>query len=105
MIEREQGNVAIEESEMRLPSMAAVVLAIVCVADGRADPPDKPPLGSADFVPTPDRPMGWRGDGNGRFPAADPPLAWGRLSKAVNELGARRGSPGPTTRASPCPKA
>ena len=30
--------------------------------------------------------MGWRGDGTGKYPAADPPLHWGRVSKAVKGL-------------------
>ncbi|MCY3018738.1 MAG: hypothetical protein NTW87_06880 [Planctomycetota bacterium] len=27
--------------------------------------------------------MGWRGDGTGRYPGADPPTTWGRVSQAV----------------------
>ena len=30
--------------------------------------------------------MGWRGDGTGKFPAANPPVVWGRVSKAVRGL-------------------
>jgi len=30
--------------------------------------------------------QGWRGDGSGKYPNADPPLSWGRISKAVNGL-------------------
>ena len=30
--------------------------------------------------------MGWRGDGTGKFPNADPPIHWGRVSKAVKAL-------------------
>src|SRR5436305_10767958 len=30
--------------------------------------------------------IGWRGDGTGRFPNADPPLTWGRVSTAVKSL-------------------
>lgn len=33
----------------------------------------EPPMGSADFVPTPDRPVGFRGDGSGIYPGATPP--------------------------------
>jgi len=29
---------------------------------------------------------GWRGDGTGKFPAAEPPTVWGRTSKAVKGL-------------------
>jgi len=32
------------------------------------------------------RPMGWRGDGTGKYPQADPPVTWGRVSKAVKGL-------------------
>ena len=31
------------------------------------------PLGHSDFVPSPERPVGWRGDGTGCFPGANPP--------------------------------
>ena len=34
-------------------------------------------LGAADFRPSAEQPVGWRGDGTGRFPDAAPPLAWG----------------------------
>ena len=30
--------------------------------------------------------VGWRGDGTGRFPKADPPLHWGRISKTMKGL-------------------
>lgn len=35
------------------------------------------PLGGPAFVPSPQHPAGWRGDGTGLFPGATPPLAWG----------------------------
>jgi outer membrane protein assembly factor BamB len=34
------------------------------------------PLGHKDFVPTPEHPVGWRGDGTGVFPGATPPTQW-----------------------------
>lgn len=34
------------------------------------------PLGHADFKPTPERPIGWRGDGSGVFPGATPVTEW-----------------------------
>src|SRR5436190_23973161 len=37
-----------------------------------------PQLGSPEFVPSPERPVGWRGDGSGRFPGATPPTKWER---------------------------
>src|SRR5439155_743464 len=35
-------------------------------------------LGSPEFRPTADRPIGWRGDWTGRFPGAQPPTTWSR---------------------------
>ena len=39
---------------------------------------DKAPLGSPDFYPSAERPVGWRGDGTGRYPGATPPVTWSR---------------------------
>ena len=33
-------------------------------------------LGSAEFRPSPEKPVGWRGDGSGHFPGATPPTSW-----------------------------
>ncbi len=35
-------------------------------------------LGSPQFKASPDKPVGWRGDGSGRFPGALPPTIWDR---------------------------
>ena len=35
-----------------------------------------PPLGDKNFYPSPDRPVGFRGDGNGYFPGATPVSEW-----------------------------
>src|SRR5258708_28730780 len=35
-------------------------------------------LGSPDFQPTPEQPLGWRGDGTGHYPGAMPPTTWSR---------------------------
>lgn len=37
-------------------------------------------LGSAEYVPSPARPFGWRGDGSGCFPGATPPTHWSATS-------------------------
>ena len=42
-----------------------------------------PLLGSPDFQPSPDRPVGWRGDWTGRFPGATPPVQWSRRVKGI----------------------
>ena len=51
---------------MKLSVPQAVLL--VAVAAGAAEPP----LGSRDFYPSTERPIGFRGDGNGAFPGATP---------------------------------
>ncbi|HUR44407.1 MAG TPA: PQQ-binding-like beta-propeller repeat protein [Candidatus Saccharimonadales bacterium] len=40
-------------------------------------------LGSPGYKPTPEHPVGWRGDWTGRFPGATPPLEWSRRVKAI----------------------
>lgn len=41
------------------------------------------PLGHKDFVPSPQHPVGWRGDGTGVFPGATPPTSWDSSGKGV----------------------
>ena len=38
------------------------------------------PLGSTKFAPSSDHPIGWRGDGTGRYPGATPPTSWERTT-------------------------
>lgn len=47
-------------------------------------------------------PTGWRGDGTGQYPAADPPLHWSRISTAVEDLRFSTSQPAPDT-AAPMP--
>jgi hypothetical protein len=56
-------------------------------------------LGSRDFKPTPERPVGWRGDWTGRFPGARPPTTWSRQVKGPTrdikyQAGKPTGEPG-----------
>jgi outer membrane protein assembly factor BamB len=44
----------------------------VCAGDAQA------PLGSPEYFPSAERPVGWRGDGTGHYPGATPPTTWGR---------------------------
>ena len=64
-----------------------VTLALVTAASPcRAAPgPEaaKAPLGSTEFYPSADRPVGWRGDGTGRYPGARPPITWERRVKGL----------------------
>src|ERR1700754_3057335 len=56
-------------------AMACLVglAALACATSAEGQSPS---LGAADFRPSPEHPMGWRGDGSGRFPGADPVTAW-----------------------------
>ncbi|MCW8133533.1 MAG: PQQ-binding-like beta-propeller repeat protein, partial [Planctomycetota bacterium] len=55
---------------------------------------DKAPLGSPEFYPSAERPVGWRADSSGRFPAATPPLEWYRRPKGpFNEIRVLAGKP------------
>jgi outer membrane protein assembly factor BamB len=60
-------------------SLAAAQTATVAKGDPKA------PLGTPGFVPSPERPIGWRGDGSGRFPGATPPIKWARSAGARPE--------------------
>jgi outer membrane protein assembly factor BamB len=39
--------------------------------------------------------MGWRGDGNGKYPDANPPLDWGRTSNCLKTMAAQARKPKP----------
>ncbi|MGD0089897.1 MAG: PQQ-binding-like beta-propeller repeat protein, partial [Planctomycetota bacterium] len=83
----------------------AVLLAgaVITACAGEAPAHDKLPLGSRNFYPSPEHPSGWRGDGNGRYPAAEPPLNWGRESKAVRELRVQARKPSADDTGKPLP--
>ncbi len=40
-------------------------------------------LGSPEYKPSPEHPIGWRGDWTGRFPGATPPIEWSRRVKGI----------------------
>src|SRR6185295_3476163 len=44
------------------------------------------PLGAPTYKPSAERPVGWRGDGTGRFPGANPPLTWSRTREGVRNI-------------------
>jgi outer membrane protein assembly factor BamB len=68
---------------MRRSAWLVVVLASLLGAGRAAAGEAGGPLGSPAFKPTPERPVGWRGDWTGRFPGATPPTEWSRRVKAV----------------------
>jgi outer membrane protein assembly factor BamB len=55
-----------------------VAVALLCGALPAWAAQSEVPLGSPDFHPSPAHPVGWRGDGTGRFPGATPPTTWSR---------------------------
>jgi hypothetical protein len=61
---------------MRLPAITLLLCASLMAADG-----------------SPPTPMGFRGDGSGRYPNANPPLEWARVAKSVQELSAQARKP------------
>jgi hypothetical protein len=64
---------------MQIPRLtAAGFLLLFLTSHLRAADPPPTLLGALTAVPTSERPVGWRGDGTGRFPGADPPTAWQR---------------------------
>ena len=52
-------------------------------------------MGSAAFRPSAERPVGWRGDGSGRYPSADPVSRWSEKENVLwkTEVGAGQSSP------------
>jgi outer membrane protein assembly factor BamB len=61
----------------------AIGVVSVAVLVGSAVAGDAP-LGSPDFKPTPEHPIGWRGDWSGRYPAANPVTEFGYWPKSPN---------------------
>ena len=57
---------------------------------------DTAPIGSPDFYPSPAHPIGWRGDGSGRFPGATPPATWSRRIVGItSEIVVQAAKPNP----------
>jgi outer membrane protein assembly factor BamB len=66
---------------------AAALHAGTAIAQAQGQPPNLAtvPLGHKDFRPTPQRPVGWRGDRTGCYDGADPVTAW-HVEKGINIL-------------------
>ncbi|HUW56720.1 MAG TPA: PQQ-binding-like beta-propeller repeat protein [Planctomycetota bacterium] len=75
-------------------AMACASIVAICIVLEGAEPAKTAPLGSPEFRPSPERPIGWRGDRAGRYPAANPPLHWGRVAGSVKELRCQAAKPG-----------
>lgn len=66
-----------------ISAMLLVALAAASRASGQVGSPStQPAMGSADFRPSDSQPIGWRGDGTGRYPAAQPVTQWGYWPKS-----------------------
>ena len=76
---------------MKITAVAACA-AILAVCVGLASA-ESAPRGSVAFQPSPENPVGWRGNGSGRYPGAEPPLHWGREAMAVKELRCQAAKP------------
>ena len=59
--------------------------------------------GSPDFRPSPQQPVGWRGDGSGRYPGANPPVHWGRVPQQKYQLRSQASKPGEGETGTPIP--
>lgn len=63
-----------------MKALCIAMLGIACLAwpatVAAEDGTDEPPLGHPEYTASRERPFGWRGDGSGLFPGADPPTRW-----------------------------
>jgi RNA polymerase sigma factor (sigma-70 family) len=90
------GGVLIRKEKESEPRKAAVVATVEETAGPKeaVKGNDKAPLGSLEFYPSTARPIGWRGDSTGAYPAANPPVEWYRRPKgAYNSLSASSAKP------------
>ncbi len=55
-----------------------VLLGVLAAFVSRAAGDAPTPLGSIKSIPSVEHPIGWRGDGTGRYPGATPPTSWER---------------------------
>ena len=67
----------------RVAGLLVGLLALAAVPVPHEDLLRAAELGSPDFRPSVSRPIGWRGDGSGRYPAADPPVHWDRCVETL----------------------
>jgi len=68
-----------------IPATGLALVFLICGVLATVTANDAP-LGSPDFRPSSEHPFGWRGDGSGRFPGANPPVHWGRAAKSIKAL-------------------
>jgi len=61
---------------MRNPARPTLTVPTLCVLLSLTAAAEQVPLGHKDFYPSSDRVIGFRGDGNGTYPAATPVTSW-----------------------------
>lgn len=61
-----------------MKSLAGIALTLVLSLAAAPALGQTAQLGSSDYKPSPERPIGWRGDGTGRFLGANPATTWER---------------------------
>src|SRR6478672_10053310 len=66
----------------------ATLLEVTLLRNAQAAPPANP----ASTMPA-DVIAGWRGDGTGRFPDANPPVRWSRLATSLQHLRSQASKP------------
>jgi outer membrane protein assembly factor BamB len=77
-------------TSMRRGSFLALSVILLLAAFGpvgTAWAAEVPPYGRADFVPTPQTPIGYRANGNGWYPGATPPTEWWEGTPVQKEMG------------------
>lgn len=77
---------------MNTTACTTVVAALVAITFNRnpglaADKSAPVPIGHADFHPSPEHPIGFRGDGSGNFEGATPPIEWWDGTPVKREIG------------------
>jgi len=76
-------------------SVRLVFAILLSVTIGTVWPSEPAVIGSAAFRPSPDHPIGWRGDGSGIYPGATPPATWSyAYNNLVSELSMQAKKPG-----------
>jgi outer membrane protein assembly factor BamB len=68
---------------MGAAALAIRIAGLLPLDTASAAPESTAPLGSPAFRPTPEQPIGWRGDWTGRYPGATPPIEWTRRVKGI----------------------
>ncbi|HUR45821.1 MAG TPA: hypothetical protein VMZ27_08115, partial [Candidatus Saccharimonadales bacterium] len=67
---------------LRAVTWLPFIVLVICAPAADLLAADNASVGSAQFRPSPAQPIGWRGDGSGRYPGATGPVSWERKPAA-----------------------